>query len=169
MFITLFIYLPCFHQFIKVLFKLMQLNFICVVTFWCREVEDFARRLNSDWPERMQEFLTSGQERNTMLFSTHGTGFLRRHACMLLLYVSVLSVMLSSWTICVKTFIFLLFPFLFSITEKFGWITDICVFVLHLHFGLLVLTFFQFLHLLFSKMCFLMLCTPLSYTWCMLS
>ncbi|XP_057454646.1 SKP1-like protein 21 [Lotus japonicus] len=45
-----------------------------------REVEDFARRLNSDWPERMQEFLTSGQERNTMLFSTHGTGFLRRHA-----------------------------------------------------------------------------------------
>ncbi|KAL8114156.1 hypothetical protein AgCh_021140 [Apium graveolens] len=28
-----------------------------------REVEDFARRLNSDWPERMQEILSSGQER----------------------------------------------------------------------------------------------------------
>ncbi|KAL1828592.1 hypothetical protein ACET3Z_007004 [Daucus carota] len=27
-----------------------------------REVEDFARRLNSDWPERMQEILSSGQE-----------------------------------------------------------------------------------------------------------
>ncbi|KAJ7951148.1 SKP1-like protein 21 [Quillaja saponaria] len=26
-----------------------------------REVEDFARRLNSDWPERMQEILSSGQ------------------------------------------------------------------------------------------------------------
>lgn len=28
-----------------------------------REVEDFARRLNSDWPERMQEILSSGQAR----------------------------------------------------------------------------------------------------------
>ncbi|KAK9665491.1 hypothetical protein RND81_14G115100 [Saponaria officinalis] len=27
-----------------------------------REVEDFARRLNSDWPERMQEFLSLSQE-----------------------------------------------------------------------------------------------------------
>ncbi|KAL9303974.1 hypothetical protein ACSQ67_021237 [Phaseolus vulgaris] len=43
-----------------------------------REVEDFARRLNSDWPERMQELLSSGQERKTMLFTTDG--FLRRHA-----------------------------------------------------------------------------------------
>ncbi|KAI4355084.1 hypothetical protein L6164_003891 [Bauhinia variegata] len=47
-----------------------------------REVEDFARRLNSDWPERMQEFLSSDQERKTMLFSTNGNGFLRRHTCM---------------------------------------------------------------------------------------
>ncbi|XP_061341298.1 SKP1-like protein 21 isoform X2 [Gastrolobium bilobum] len=45
-----------------------------------REVEDFARRLNADWPERMQEFLSSGQERKTMLFSTEGNGFLRRHS-----------------------------------------------------------------------------------------
>ncbi|KAF8412252.1 hypothetical protein HHK36_000212 [Tetracentron sinense] len=29
-----------------------------------REVEDFARRLNSDWPERMQEILSSGQVRS---------------------------------------------------------------------------------------------------------
>ncbi|KAG4400488.1 hypothetical protein AAZX31_07G067000 [Glycine max] len=43
-----------------------------------REVEDFARRLNSDWPERMQELLSSGQERKTMLFTTDG--FLRRQA-----------------------------------------------------------------------------------------
>ncbi|RDX97214.1 SKP1-like protein 21, partial [Mucuna pruriens] len=43
-----------------------------------REVEDFARRLNSDWPERMQELLSSGQERKAMLFTTDG--FLRRHA-----------------------------------------------------------------------------------------
>ncbi|XP_022158941.1 SKP1-like protein 21 isoform X2 [Momordica charantia] len=28
-----------------------------------REVEDFARRLNSDWPERVQEILSLGQER----------------------------------------------------------------------------------------------------------
>lgn len=31
-----------------------------------REVEDFARRLNSDWPERMQEILASGQEPKTI-------------------------------------------------------------------------------------------------------
>ncbi|KAL3026692.1 hypothetical protein AAZX31_03G008000 [Glycine max] len=43
-----------------------------------REVEDFARRLNSDWPERMQELLSSGKERETILFTTDG--FLRRHA-----------------------------------------------------------------------------------------
>ncbi|XP_027192783.1 SKP1-like protein 21 isoform X4 [Cicer arietinum] len=45
-----------------------------------REVEDFARRLNSDWPERMQDFLKSAQERKTMLFTTNGDGFLSRHA-----------------------------------------------------------------------------------------
>ncbi|XP_052724359.1 SKP1-like protein 21 isoform X2 [Vigna angularis] len=43
-----------------------------------REVEDFARRLNSDWPERMQELLSSGQERKTVLFTADG--FIRRHA-----------------------------------------------------------------------------------------
>ncbi|CAL0315071.1 unnamed protein product [Lupinus luteus] len=45
-----------------------------------REVEDFARRLNSNWPERMQDFLSSGRERNTTLFTTDRTGFLSRHA-----------------------------------------------------------------------------------------
>ncbi|XP_061360050.1 SKP1-like protein 21 isoform X2 [Gastrolobium bilobum] len=44
-----------------------------------REVEDFARRLNSDWPERMQEFLLSGQERKTMHLTSNGNGFLRRN------------------------------------------------------------------------------------------
>ncbi|GLT62488.1 hypothetical protein SLA2020_351250 [Shorea laevis] len=33
-----------------------------------REVEDFARRLNSDWPERMQEILSLGQERRPVHF-----------------------------------------------------------------------------------------------------
>ncbi|KAH1199757.1 SKP1-like protein 21 [Glycine max] len=45
-----------------------------------REVEDFARRLNSDWPERMQELLSSGQERKMMLFTPNGNSFLRRNA-----------------------------------------------------------------------------------------
>ncbi|KAK4411404.1 SKP1-like protein 21 [Sesamum angolense] len=31
-----------------------------------REVEDFARRLNSDWPERMQEILSLGQEKRPL-------------------------------------------------------------------------------------------------------
>ncbi|KAK4749714.1 hypothetical protein SAY87_027163 [Trapa incisa] len=31
-----------------------------------REVEDFARRLNSGWPERMQEILSSGQEKKSI-------------------------------------------------------------------------------------------------------
>ncbi|KAK4266846.1 hypothetical protein QN277_023712 [Acacia crassicarpa] len=44
-----------------------------------REVEDFKRILNSDWPKRMQELLSSsGQERKTMLFSTNGTSLPRR-------------------------------------------------------------------------------------------
>ncbi|XP_029127991.1 SKP1-like protein 21 isoform X2 [Cajanus cajan] len=45
-----------------------------------REVADFARRLNSDWPERMQEFLSTGQEKKTMLFTPNGNSFLRRNA-----------------------------------------------------------------------------------------
>lgn len=32
-------------------------------------MEDFARRLNSDWPERMQEILSFGQERRLMPIS----------------------------------------------------------------------------------------------------
>ncbi|XP_038874845.1 SKP1-like protein 21 isoform X1 [Benincasa hispida] len=35
-----------------------------------REVEDFARRLNSDWPERVQEILSLGQERNLVTVLT---------------------------------------------------------------------------------------------------
>ncbi|KAB1214358.1 SKP1-like protein 21 [Morella rubra] len=44
-----------------------------------REVEDFARRLNSDWPERMQEILSLGQESRPV----NGNGSLRRYASML--------------------------------------------------------------------------------------
>ncbi|XP_019435219.1 PREDICTED: SKP1-like protein 21 isoform X2 [Lupinus angustifolius] len=47
-----------------------------------REVEDFARRLNSNWPERMQDFLSSGRERKTTLLTSDKTDFLSRHACM---------------------------------------------------------------------------------------
>ncbi|KAK0598819.1 hypothetical protein LWI29_038272 [Acer saccharum] len=39
-----------------------------------REVEDFARRLNSDWPERMQEILSLGQERRRVQVTTNGNG-----------------------------------------------------------------------------------------------
>ncbi|KAF7821878.1 SKP1-like protein 21 isoform X1 [Senna tora] len=39
-----------------------------------REVEDFARRLNSDWPERMQEILSLGQERRLIPISMNGNG-----------------------------------------------------------------------------------------------
>ncbi|CAN1308890.1 SKP1-like protein 21 [Linum perenne] len=44
-----------------------------------REVEDFARRLSSDWPERMQELLCLGQERNPVHLSINGNGSLRKH------------------------------------------------------------------------------------------
>ncbi|CAN1237211.1 SKP1-like protein 20 [Linum grandiflorum] len=44
-----------------------------------REVEDFARRLSSDWPERMQELLCLGDERNPVHLSINGNGGLRRH------------------------------------------------------------------------------------------
>ncbi|KAL4361824.1 hypothetical protein GQ457_04G031490 [Hibiscus cannabinus] len=45
-----------------------------------REVEDFARRLNSGWPERMQEILSFGHERKPVHFSLNGNGSLRRYA-----------------------------------------------------------------------------------------
>ncbi|KAJ4705998.1 SKP1-like protein 21 [Melia azedarach] len=43
-----------------------------------REVEDFARRLNSDWPQRMQEILSLGQERRLVQGSMNGNGSTRR-------------------------------------------------------------------------------------------
>ncbi|PSS04361.1 SKP1-like protein [Actinidia chinensis var. chinensis] len=43
-----------------------------------REVEDFARRLNSDWPERMQEILSLGQQRRPVPISINGNGTMRR-------------------------------------------------------------------------------------------
>ncbi|KAK9127231.1 hypothetical protein Syun_016028 [Stephania yunnanensis] len=47
-----------------------------------REVEDFARRLNSDWPERMQEILSLGQEGRAVPISMKGNGSLRRYTSM---------------------------------------------------------------------------------------
>ncbi|KAG6437709.1 hypothetical protein SASPL_102635 [Salvia splendens] len=44
-----------------------------------REVEDFARRLNSDWPEIMQEILSRGQERRPLPLTVNGNGSLRRY------------------------------------------------------------------------------------------
>ncbi|ERM94997.1 SKP1-like protein 21 [Amborella trichopoda] len=44
-----------------------------------REVEDFARRLNSDWPERMQEILSSGPERRLVPMSMNGDASMRRY------------------------------------------------------------------------------------------
>ncbi|WRX19168.1 SKP1 component [Theobroma cacao] len=43
-----------------------------------REVEDFARRLNSDWPERMQEILSLGHERRLVPMSINGEGPMSR-------------------------------------------------------------------------------------------
>ncbi|XP_077223860.1 SKP1-like protein 21 isoform X2 [Tasmannia lanceolata] len=44
-----------------------------------REVEDFARRLNSDWPERMQEILSLGQDKRRVPISINGNGSLQRY------------------------------------------------------------------------------------------
>ncbi|XP_050238661.1 SKP1-like protein 21 isoform X2 [Mercurialis annua] len=41
-----------------------------------REVEDFARRLNSDWPERMQELLSLSQESRPPHFAINGNNTL---------------------------------------------------------------------------------------------
>ncbi|KAF9614140.1 hypothetical protein IFM89_015459 [Coptis chinensis] len=48
-----------------------------------REVEDFARRLNSDWPQRMQEILSLGQERRSVPVAINGNGSLRRYSRMI--------------------------------------------------------------------------------------
>ncbi|KAJ8448726.1 hypothetical protein Cgig2_010613 [Carnegiea gigantea] len=44
-----------------------------------REVEDFARRLNSDWPERMQEILSLGQGRRLTSLSLSSNGSAQRY------------------------------------------------------------------------------------------
>nr|XP_043620516.1 SKP1-like protein 21 [Erigeron canadensis] len=46
-----------------------------------REVEDFARRLNSDWPERVQELLSLGQERRPSLYTVNGNGTSAKRSC----------------------------------------------------------------------------------------
>ncbi|GAV79314.1 Skp1 domain-containing protein/Skp1_POZ domain-containing protein [Cephalotus follicularis] len=44
-----------------------------------REVEDFARRLNSDWPERMQQILSLSQERRLGPITMKGNGSVCRY------------------------------------------------------------------------------------------
>lgn len=42
-------------------------------------MEDFARRLNSDWPERMQEILCLGQGSSSPVpVTVNGNGMLRK-------------------------------------------------------------------------------------------
>lgn len=41
-------------------------------------MEDFARRLNSVWPERMQEILSLGQDRRLVPVSLNGNGALKK-------------------------------------------------------------------------------------------
>lgn len=54
-------------------------HWFCYSHLLIREVEDFARRLNSDWPERMQEILSLGQERRRIPMAIHGNGSLSRY------------------------------------------------------------------------------------------
>ncbi|GFP92996.1 skp1-like protein 21 [Phtheirospermum japonicum] len=63
-------------------------------------MEDFARRLNSDWPERIQQLLFLGQERRPIWLTTNGNGSLRRltsmcNLCFLLLLYLVFHVTFS--------------------------------------------------------------------------
>ncbi|OAY63575.1 SKP1-like protein 21 [Ananas comosus] len=44
-----------------------------------REVEDFARRLNSDWPERVQEILSLGEDTRTGSNLINGNGSARKY------------------------------------------------------------------------------------------
>lgn len=45
-------------------------------------MEDFARRLNSDWPERMQEILSLGQDMRPLHHSINGNGTITKYASM---------------------------------------------------------------------------------------
>uniref|UniRef100_A0A2N9IHB4 SKP1 component dimerisation domain-containing protein n=1 Tax=Fagus sylvatica TaxID=28930 RepID=A0A2N9IHB4_FAGSY len=54
-----------------------------------REVEDFARRLNSVWPERMQELLSLGPGRKLVPISINGNGSMGRYTGRFLPQVSV--------------------------------------------------------------------------------
>lgn len=72
----------------RTLYMLLHILLSCAYIYsffcWFREVEDFARRLNSDWPQRMQEIRSLGQERRRAQFSINGNDSLRRYACMFL-------------------------------------------------------------------------------------
>ena len=63
------------------LYDLLLSPHLCMVPL-CREVEDFARRLNSDWPERMQEILSLGQQGRLVPISINGNGSAHRYTSM---------------------------------------------------------------------------------------
>lgn len=65
----------------------IRLTQVCIKLFFpsYREVEDFARRLNSVWPERMQELLSLGQERRLAPLSINGNGSTHRYTSTFLL------------------------------------------------------------------------------------
>lgn len=62
-------------------YDLLLSSHLCIVSL-CREVEDFARRLNSDWPERMQEILSLGQQGRLVPISMNGNGAAHRYTSM---------------------------------------------------------------------------------------
>ncbi|PKA48044.1 SKP1-like protein 21 [Apostasia shenzhenica] len=51
-----------------------------------REVEDFARRLNCDWPERMQEILSLGPDRRLIPNLISGNGSLQRYTGLVMIH-----------------------------------------------------------------------------------
>jgi hypothetical protein len=74
----------------KFIFSLMFSHLsLYFILFLCREVEDFARRLNSVWPERMQELLSLGPGRKLVPISINGNGSMGRYTGRFLPQVSV--------------------------------------------------------------------------------
>ncbi|KAJ0797576.1 hypothetical protein HanPI659440_Chr04g0175371 [Helianthus annuus] len=66
-------------------------SFAPLPVYWCLCFslhQDFARRLNSDWPERVQELLSLGQERRPSLYSINGNGCSTKRSSMYAFLIS---------------------------------------------------------------------------------
>lgn len=74
-------YYAAIHANLWLQLSLIQAYISCAIVE-CREVEAFARRLNSDWPERMH-FASLGQERK-LVPTSNGNGSLHRYSSMFL-------------------------------------------------------------------------------------